>query len=155
LVYKWSTYNFKVDAQKVGETLEALEAKNGNFSAQDMVDEARKKRSVLHPLFEWDDAKAAEAYRVTQANNILHCLVVQDDKVEEPVRAFVNVSINGVARKGTFMNIQSAMSDSLSKEIVLKNAIMELAAFKRKYEKLEELQEVFKAINNVERRNKK
>lgn len=155
MVYKWQNYGFKVDAQRVGETLEALEEKNGSFSAQDIVDEARKNRSVLHPLFEWDDAKAAEAYRVTQANNILHCLVVQDEKTKEPVRAFVNVSIKGVASKGTFMNIQTAMADSLSKEVVLHNAIMELTAFKRKYERLKELQEVFSAINKVERRIKK
>lgn len=147
MVYKWSSYNFSVDAQKVGETLEKLEEKNGNFSAEDMVNEARKKQSVLHPLFEWDDKKAAEAYRVTQAHTILHCLTVTDAGTKEPVRAFMNVTIKGVANKGSFVSVQSAMTDALSRECILKNAILELSAFQRKYSKLQELKNVFEAID--------
>lgn len=149
MVYSWSGYNFKADAQKVGEALEKLEAENGNFTVNDVVSEARKKRSVLHPLFEWDDVKAAEAYRLTQANTILHCLTVTDSGIKEPVRAFVNVTIKGVANKGTFMSIQTAMADEISKDIILHNAIMELTAFKRKYEKIEELRAVIEAINTL------
>jgi hypothetical protein len=39
------------------------------------------------------------------------------------------------------------MADALSRECVLKNAIMELSAFQRKYSKLQELKNVFEAID--------
>lgn len=150
MVYSWNSYGYKVPAQKVGEALEKMEKRDGSLTVESIVNEARPKKSVLHTLFEWDDAKAAEEYRKTQANGILHCLVVRDESLgEEPQKAYVCVTSKGVARRGLFVNIKQAMEQPETRNTVLENAIMELTAFERKYNKLTELENVIKAIHEV------
>lgn len=48
-----------------------LEDRAGRITPERVVDDARDKKSPLHPLFEWDKAKAAAAYWTIQARDIL------------------------------------------------------------------------------------
>ena len=151
MVYKWSGYNYSVPAQIVGEELEKLKQKKSEFTSQDVVDMARSKNSKLHPLFEWDDKKAAEMLRNQQATTILHCLVTVPDDDERPTtRAYVCITPLRSREKGKFAAIKEAMENAQTKEVVLKNALAELMAFKRKYSTLEELSKVIVAIDELE-----
>lgn len=79
------------DIQVVGENLQRL-LDSGIVNPVDVVDSARSISSPLHPFFEWDDSKAAEAYRKQQARLYLRCIkVVMPD--EQEVRAFHPVVI--------------------------------------------------------------
>lgn len=150
MVYSWQNYAYKVPAQKVGEALEQLEEKEGTLTVDNIVKAASSKKSVLHPLFEWDDKVAAAEYRKTQAGNVLRCLVVKDEESDrEPHRAFVAITSKGVAQKGVFINIQSALEDEETRDIVLSNALLELKAFQKKYKDLSELAAVFAEIDKI------
>jgi hypothetical protein len=48
--------------------LERLAAEHGELTEQLIVDAARSPDSLLHSLFEWDDAKAAAKHRELWAN---------------------------------------------------------------------------------------
>ena len=149
MVYKWGFMKYSVDANKVGEIVEKIEKEKGKVTHQDLVDVARPKKSAIHGLFEWDDSKAAEKYRLDQARQILHNLtIVRENK--EPIRAYVNiVKSTGIKNIGHYANIQSAMENEQSREVVLANALAELQAFQRKYSELKELARLFMEIDNL------
>jgi hypothetical protein len=64
---------FKVDdAQVIGETIDKIKNNNGDLKPEYVVKEAKKKSSVLHDLFEWDNTEAGEKWRIAQARNIIN-----------------------------------------------------------------------------------
>ena len=71
--YSWKPGSrVKLKAQVVGEHLTALREKNdGYLFPADVVVEARRKRSVLHDFFEWDNVTAAEIYRIDRARYLI------------------------------------------------------------------------------------
>ena len=89
--YEWNRAR-GVPAQVVGETVERLSDENGGVCPSwALVDEARPDESALHPMFEWDDWTAAEAYRREQARHHIRELRVVTVEGEEPVQAFVHI----------------------------------------------------------------
>lgn len=149
MVYKWRFYNYKIDANIVGQEMEKLEKEYGEVTAQLLLDNARSKKSKLHDLFEWNDTVAAEKFRLAQATQIITALaVVYEDTTEEPktVRAFANI---GAKNKGSFITMATALSDEQSRAIVLKHALEELQAFRSKYADLTELAEIFAGIDKL------
>lgn len=78
-----STYGWKdnyvnrgVSAQDVGNRLEELCEEFGGVTPKILLDDSRPTTAVCHPLYEWDDAKAAEKYRERQSGDIIRNLVV-------------------------------------------------------------------------------
>lgn len=153
MVYQWKR-NMPVSAQATGEHFEKLEKKHGEITPEIILDDARKKSSVLHDCFEWDDGRAAEKYRLSQARFIICNLVVSVESKEneqKKARAFVNVSAQTMkGNKGSFVSIGNAISNEEMRQNVLRNALVELLAFKKKYEELEGLQRIFVAIDDLE-----
>lgn len=58
------------DAALLGARVSLL-AESGEVTPERIVDDARPPDSPIHPLFEWDDAVAAERYRHGQATHYL------------------------------------------------------------------------------------
>lgn len=148
MVYKWKTYGYSVPAEVVGKHFEKLEKKQGCLTSQNVLDSARATRSPIHSLFEWDDSKAAEQFRLKQAAQLICNLSVEIETDDKPieVRAYMDIS---EAKTGSFLNMQSAFENKDTREIVLKRALNELIAFKAKYKNLLELREVFNAIDSI------
>lgn len=153
MAYEWK-YPYPVDAQKAGKELERINSKYNSLIPEQVVEESRDDDAVLHPCFEWNDAVAAEKYRVEQARHIIGSLVIQvenstktKDEVSKTIvtRAFVNVSEE---RKGVYVPVQTALNRNDYRERVLKNALSELCMFQTKYSNLKELAEVNKAIDD-------
>ena len=46
-------------------------AHHGRLTPELVVRDARDRKSPLHKLFEWDDSKAAHAYRIEQARRVI------------------------------------------------------------------------------------
>lgn len=150
MVYKW-TFTKPVPAQEAGEELERIERKYGEVTAQNVLDESRSEKAVLHSLFEWDDREAAEQYRLRQATGIIQTLVVVAEEGEQTptVRAFVNTTGGVMNTKGSFQHITAAMSDEQTRAFVLSQAKAELRAFERKYNNLQEFAGVMGEIQKV------
>ena len=144
MVYQWkSGARINADANKAGEMCAQLEAK-GNLSAKSLLDANRPADAPLHDAFEWDDSIAAEAYREDQARYIIRSLVVVKEQAE-PVRSFFNI----VQAENRYQSIETILSDKDSTALLLEKAMRELEAFKRKYQSLEQLRDVFAAIDDA------
>lgn len=145
MVYRWKLPGVvPVDAQTAGEELSRIYEERGGLNPADIVDESRDSKAPLHPCFEWNDAAAAEKYRQSQAALIIRSIVTVEESSLGPqeVRAFVHVQEN-YHPISVVVNNEERMSE------LLKMALMELAAFRKKYASLEKLAPVFESIEKV------
>lgn len=144
MVYKFKDGSqIKANPQIAGEMCERLAAE-GRLTAKDLVEENRPDDAPLHSSFLWNNDEAADKWREHQARHIIGSLIIQTEK-KEPVRAFFNI----VRQEPQYTHIESILQRKDDTERLLKTALAELTAFKRKYEVLEELAEVFAAIDHV------
>ena len=151
--YMYLGRTWGVSAQIAGEELEKIEARDGEITPRAVVEEARPEGSKLHNVFEWDDEKAAEQYRLTQASTLIRCIVVKPEEkdIKEPVRVFINCNPtdDGQKKTGSYINFRSAFEDPDSRAVILANAKHELQVFRNKYNRLKELAKVFDAIDEL------
>jgi len=150
MIYDWK-WNMPVKAQKVGEHFEQLESQFGKVTPKIVLESARNKDSVLHPCFEWNNEIAAEKYRESQAGFIIRNLVVRVESANVSenktcVRAFVNIQTE---TSSEFLSVRKVLADDELRVQLLESAKKELQFFKDKYSTLEELAEVFEAIEKV------
>lgn len=154
MIYQWRDgARIKTDAQVVGERLSVLESKNGGtLTAGLVLDDARSKKSPLHPEFEWNNETAAEEWRLQQARHLLNSIVVTYDEgpqEQEPIRAFVVVKENGDSYYSATYRV---LSDEDQRHQLIERALADLERVQRRYEQLTELGDVFKAINTAKER---
>jgi hypothetical protein len=152
MIYEWTSGSrLDAKAQDVGERIEQIRTVNaGVVTPELLVDDARGEESPLHPCFEWNDATAAEKYRLDQARLVLRSITVSitDDR-RVPVRAFV--AIERDAEEGrVYTSIRDAMQDEAMREQVLGNAVREMQSWRRRYSRLQELASVFAAVDQLE-----
>ena len=77
-----------VEAEVVGATVEKIVAAEGSVTPSRIVQEAEPEDSPLHPVFTWDNDRAATAYRLTEARRLLSSLRVE--RVEATTGAVVH-----------------------------------------------------------------
>lgn len=154
--YQWRSGNYPVSADDAHKEIERINKKEGCVTAQNVLDQSRPKKAVLHDCFEWDDNIASEKWRLHQSACLIGNLVkvaCKQVESEEPkevtVRAYVNTENNRYAKKGSYVSINVAVEDERLYKVVLDNALKELKAFKAKYATLDDLSEVFKAIDTA------
>lgn len=151
--YAWGTgAQYSVPADVVGRTLESIEERDGKITKESFLEESRPLNAPTHALFEWDDEKAAEKYRLVQSGRVINNLVVKLETNENDVpllaRAVVNVAPEGLKR-ASYISTTLAFQTESGRDVVLKHALRELETFKNKYSNLEELAEVFKAMEKL------
>ena len=148
--YSWDKRTFGVKADVVGAVFEELEEQYGGVTPENFLNASRLEDSPTHKLFEWNNEKAAENYRLHQSrtviNNIRIEMIVEDRKFKVP--AYVNVSSknDGSAKYQYTPRVFEAVE---TRDIVLERAKRELEMFRIKYEKFEELANVITAINQL------
>lgn len=121
---------------------------NGRLIPEDVVDEARDPRAVLHPEFIWDDAEAARIQREDHARHLIRSIVVVRQETqatpERTVRAYVNVTLD---EDRHYTTVEHALSQDDLRAQVLAQALRELEAWQRKYQDLVELASLFAEID--------
>lgn len=148
MVYKWKPKaNFHVKAEIAGNEIERIRIKNGGaVTPMVLVKESTPSNTPLHKCFEWNNAKAADAYRTTQARQILRLITitfVDGDEKSEPVRAFVNV-VSG--DKQFYTSTVYAMSDEELRNQVLDQALGEIENWTKIYNAYDEFSELIGVI---------
>lgn len=146
MIYQWKLPTVPVSAQTAGEEFERIYRERGRLDPEDVVNESREEGAPLHPCFEWDDAVAAEKYRVTQAGNIIRALVAVDSTAEgaqTETRAFVHVQRD-------YHPISIVVNDTDMMAELLESAEKDLTAFQRKYSELKQLTGVLDAISEYQ-----
>lgn len=151
-------FAYKVPAETVGGVLEYIEKRDGSVTSETFLDYSRPVEAETHSMFEWDDSVAAEKFRLGQAARIINQLDVQivevgtetEEMTLHVVPAFVNTEGKKAGTPASFLNIVGAMGDDGRRAQVLKNAMRELAAFRKKYSALSEFAGLFSAIDALE-----
>jgi len=139
---------FKIGAQIVGERLEAIKAERGEITPRAVVDDARSANSPLHKLFTWDDAKAADYWRIEEARKVIGSIViakVDGATVARETRAFVHISTGGER----YEPIQQAMAVKELRDEVLARAQQEILNWRARYSAYQEFAEVHAAIDET------
>lgn len=150
--YAWSPgARYSGDVQRVGSELERIRrAAAGKLEPEAVVEHARSANSILHPLFEWDDKAAADAYRVSQAGDLIRAVHVDvtHSNIAEPklIRAFVSVERDG---ERSYTSTLHAMSDAELRRQVVRQAFLDFEALRKKHAELSELAGIFEAIDQA------
>jgi hypothetical protein len=147
-------------ATAVGKCIEAIEQKHKRVTAERVVKEARNAQSPLHGFFEWDNTKAAKAYRLEQARHMIRSVVVVwDDPATSTgsrvTRAFLSLRDEDDSGGKMYMGAVRAMSDARYRKQLLAEALAEAEAWRQRYKDLEELAVVFKALDKVKKPRKR
>lgn len=146
-----------VNAQACGERIESLRLKRGGHLEESvLVDDARDPKSPLHRVFEWDDTEAARQHRLEQARHLLRSITViivtPEEKVVEAT-AFVSTPTPRNPNRSTYTSTEYALSQPDLRKELLKAALRDLIAVRRKYAELSELAKVFAAIDEMQRKS--
>lgn len=156
MIYKFRSGSFlKGDAQAVGERLVQIRKTRGQLTPPDVVQEAKRESSVLHPYFEWNKDAAAYEWWLQQARHLIACVVIVEDddhELKRPIRAFVNLSADG---ESSYENTIEVMSDAALRERVLDALEADMERQREKLQAFSELAEVIEGIEIVQERVKK
>jgi hypothetical protein len=128
----------KANPQRIGEALAKIAAAGGGeLTPKAVVEAARSSSNVLHKHFEWDDSKAAEAFRLDQARNVIRSIHAEDEDASDGhAAAFVSVSDKG----GTSYRTLDAIKNSADLQArVLAQAERDLDAFQRRYRAMQDV----------------
>ena len=115
-----------------------------------VVERAKNKSSALHEHFTWDNGAAAEQWRIHEARDLIMRVKVELSvgKKQTEVRMFVSLGsdrING----GGYRPLKTVLSDAELRKEMLRTALAELEALRERYSRLEELVEVWRAMDRV------
>lgn len=138
--------------QVVGAELEKIERTNdGRLLASDVLEAARNPKNPLNLCFEWDDTKAAEQYRIKQAQALIGSLVVEiiGEKAGQPIRKYVSVRDDGGRH---YSDIDRAMSTKGMREQVLASAVQQVEIWSLKYRQYQELAAIHSAVEKTKRK---
>jgi hypothetical protein len=113
--------------------------RNRPVTAEAFVDAARPDDSPAHDYFEWDNHKAAEEHRKTQARSHLRAIeiVIVEGDNEQTTRAFHHVQLT--ERDTAYVPQQIVWSTAEYREQVIARAHREAERWMERYEQYEEL----------------
>lgn len=129
------------NAQVIGEALASVaDEQGGRLTPRMVVEAAKTKDHPLHRHFEWDDAVAADAYRLDQARNLIRLVRVEDAGASDPQpRAFLSISDDqGVA----YRPLEAVRKSSDFQQALLAAAERDLEAFERRYRQMKDICEI-------------
>lgn len=128
------------EAQEVGEFIEQA-FPTGVLNAEDLVRVAENPATPVHRYFEWDDAKAANAYRVSQARHILRAIVTRVNDHEIP--SFHSVLIDD---ERSYASLDQCVNAPSLWNQVLQKALDEAEIWAERYKSYQELAPIREAI---------
>lgn len=136
IIAEWSKIGkglYKADAQKVAEEIQSI---GDEATPSQIVEKARDANTELHKCFTWDDKKAAEQWRLQQARSVVGCLIIHrgEQHKNKPEIHYFCKNDSGGYKPATYI-----FTHANEHEKLLQAAYAELAAFKRKYSNLQEL----------------
>jgi len=114
-----------------------LRNREGYLTPQVIVDDARPADSQLHDRFEWDDAVAAEQYRLSQARELVRSVritFVEPSGTIERTRAFVSIER---AERTEYIPVEEVRSDPALTALALRDAEREWRALFARFKHLE------------------
>jgi hypothetical protein len=149
----------KLNQERINEILK-IESEKG-LTAEKLLQEASKKLSPLHDLFEWDDSEAAHLYRLQQARVVINEIKVIIENKEyyafENVQVAVpNSLVNGIENldeppitQRVYKPIVEILSDKDLRNQIISSALRQHEYWERQNEKYSELTPIVKSAKKV------
>lgn len=135
---------------EVQRALEQLYDRDGSLSPHAVVEEADDPKSPLHPLFDWNDEKAAMAHRLNQARQLIRVAVtVLPSVANQPVRQFVSLSDLRRTGTGSYLATAEIVSDPERRELALRDALTALMSMQKRFRYLSELSPVWDTLASL------
>jgi len=133
-----------------------LERFDGALKPKQLVDAARPKTSPVHSLFEWNDGRAAEQFRLVQARDHINHLriVVQIDGADRPTKAYHSVVIEGDDDR-TYASVAIVRRSVELRQQVVQQALNEAERWAERYREYRELYEIIRAVKKTTRKHKR
>lgn len=138
-----------VEIDVIVDTVERIEDEEIVCHPARLVDESRPEDSPTHQLFEWDDSRAGEQWRVHQARQVIARIQVVTP-AGKPAPRFVHVQ--EIREDGTILNGYQRTYKAMrgdNKQAVLMDAVRQLKGLQTRYEGLSDLAPVWDAIERV------
>lgn len=152
--YSWKSGSSefkKYDVEVIATTLTEIRERLGGLTPRDVVQEAKDEANPLHPIiYSISDEDAAQLGREGIASRLIRSVRVKymtPEKREIDTRAFVSMREKSGDR--SYHVTSFAMEDEEGRALILRQAWLELKAWRRKYQELSELAAVFDAIDLV------
>ena len=142
--YQWKLKGIgkKIDADEAVSELQRITGVYGRLTPDVVVNEAAKPESPLHPLFQWDDDKAAHQWRLQQARVFINNIEVTVISAGEPVTVGAYEIVN---KDDGYRHIETFTIDEM--KVVKDSAIRELIYVNKK---LKTYNEFLKASQNIQ-----
>ncbi len=133
-IFYWKTgfQHHGVDPQKAHQELDEIEKKYGTVSPELVLERASQRKSVLHPLFTWDDTEAARKQRLAEAGHIIRSITIRKEDSTPIVRAFhcVRQEPNGPTE---YVGLAKVLSEPELLRKVIERAKKELIGWTERY----------------------
>lgn len=124
-----------VSADVFGTVVDEIEARNGAVRPVDIVEEAQKPGSPIRAALQWDNTKAADAYRLVQARQLLGGLQIVRVRIEKgpEVSSRAMYRVRPDRGPGGYVSHNRIIGDRDLKKQVISSARRELESFLAKY----------------------
>lgn len=137
------------DAKRADEALKDIRRERGEVTRETVLDTVEADEShIMRPLFEWDDTEAARQHRLTQAGEIIRSIEITyiEENITTRQYQFENVP-TPIGKKRVYKPVEEILQDPAARAELLKRAINDLLAVRRKYVHLQELAIVIRSID--------
>lgn len=144
-----------VDAREAMEELMRLNDLHDGASAVQIVEAARDRDNVLHPIFPWNDRRAAHERRLQVAMNLVGAITVRvviegaPAALARPVRVFVRVDTDEEGRPSVYKPTHRVLANVIEGDEVLQEALDGLNTWRRKYGHMVAVAELVREVDGI------
>ena len=120
-------------SKDIESAIQRIYERDGEVKPTTVVREARDKSSPLHGVFEWNDSKAAQQYRLNQARRIIRAVKITVEEQPEQLIHVPTIETQESSREGTYKPVSvvvesqdefsRALDEALSKQRAAKRAV--------------------------------
>lgn len=139
---EWRVELFKADADKCANEIMSL---GEDVSPAQIVEYAKNPDTELNKCFTWNDAEAANKYRIYEARQVVCNLIIRKENGEKqeptPIRLFHKIE------NGHYKPISLIIQNEDEYQSLLRQCSEALLALKRKYSNLSEFDEIWSLIH--------
>lgn len=140
------------DPEKIADRLERIaNKKGGDIRPPDVVADAKRKTSPLHPYFEWDDSTAAQEYRLAQARHLIRSIEVITSDDAEPVRAFHHVAVTSENEDDgrSYVTLDRASRDAELRKQIIRRLYGQARSLMREAKAFEAFADIVAAVEEL------
>lgn len=142
----------QIGAARRAEMQALFDANGGTLTPRQVLEFASNPETALHSAFPWDDEVAADLHRINVARALIRrtFVVMEVPGSNEERRVHMAISLPQDRGSKGYRLMSQALGDPELRDQLIRSALRELANFKKKYEALSELAELFAVIDRVQ-----